>query len=159
MDYMYLEWRDVIHSYMFDPTCNLLSFHFPSPVHDMSLGNPVQEPPRGCRVMMRHDVSFRSMCRISLTQRSPFLSCFQMTSKYTMLLDELVECSNLFIHLFFAYILPTWSLRLWESGVSSCQLHSVTRSVGPLCCGGICHRAPVPLLACQKQHTPFGETS
>ena len=48
-----------------------------------------------------------------------------MTSKYTMLLDELVECSNSFIHLFFAYTLPTWSLRLWESGVSSCQLPGV----------------------------------
>ena len=39
-----------------------------------------------------------------------------------MLLDELVECSNL---LFFATTLPTLSLQLWEFGVSSCWLPGV----------------------------------
>lgn len=66
-----------------------------------------------------------------------------MTSNYMMLLDALVERSNL---LFFATTLPTLSLQLWELGVW-CQLMLVTRSVGPLCCGGICHRAPVTLMA------------
>ncbi len=120
----------------------------PAPVHDMSLGNPVQESPRGCRVMMRHDVSFRSMCPIKFNTKVSFSELLPndiQVYDVAWWIGRVLQFVHPFVLCLHIAYMVTPTVGVW------CQLMSVTRSVGPLCCGGICHRAPVPLLACQKQ--------
>ena len=125
--YVFISWSHsiFIHLWIYEcliplATCFLSTFQN-APVHDMPLGDPVQEPPRGCwksfsallpNDIQLHDVAWR--------------------------IGRMLQFAVLCLHL--AYIV-TPTLEVW------CQLMLVTRSVGPLCCGGICHRAPVTLLA------------